>query len=72
MVPLSLPNANLRNQETLEWRKWTQGGCSFLLLSAQFWSSCHAPETYQRLQVLVTYNRDVTSLVVCELESESD
>ena len=27
---------------------------------------------YQRLPVLVTYNRDVTSLVVCELESESD
>ena len=21
--------------------KWTKGGCSFLLLSAQFWSNCH-------------------------------
>ena len=29
-------HANLRYQEALDWRKWRKGGCSFLLLSAQF------------------------------------
>ena len=38
------PDANLRYQEALDWRKWTKGGCSFLLLSAHFWSSCHAQQ----------------------------
>ena len=28
---------------SLDWRKWTKEGCSFLLLFAQFWSSCHGP-----------------------------
>ena len=32
----TLPDANLRYKEALDWRKWTKGGCSFLLLSAQF------------------------------------
>ena len=32
---------NLRYQEALDWLKWTKGGCSFLLLSAQIRSSCH-------------------------------
>ena len=34
----TLPDANLRYQEAFDWRKWTKGGCSFLLLSesAQF------------------------------------
>ena len=32
----TLPNANLRYQEALDWSKWTKGGCSFLLLSTQF------------------------------------
>ena len=38
-TPTPLPDANLRYQEALAWRKCTKGGCSFLLLSAQFWSS---------------------------------
>ena len=34
----SPPDANLCYPEALDWRKleWTKGGCSFLLLSAQF------------------------------------
>ena len=32
----TLPDANLCYQEALDWRKWTKGGCSFHLLSAQF------------------------------------
>ena len=28
--------ANLRYQKALDWRNWTKGGCSCLLLSAQF------------------------------------
>ena len=32
----TLPDANLRYQEALDCCKWTKGGCSFLLLSAQF------------------------------------
>ena len=27
----TLPDANLRYKEALDWRKWTEGGCSFLL-----------------------------------------
>ena len=26
---------------SLDWLKWTRGGCSFLLLSKLFWLSCH-------------------------------
>ena len=39
----TLPDANPRYQEALDRHKWTvtNRGCSFLLLSAQFWSSCH-------------------------------
>ena len=32
----TLLNAYLRWQDALNWRKWTKGGCSFLLSSAQF------------------------------------
>ena len=34
----TLPDANLRYPKAFDWRKWTKGGCSFLLLSesAQF------------------------------------
>ena len=32
----TLPDTNLRYQEALDRCKWTKGGCSFLLLSAQF------------------------------------
>ena len=32
----TLPAANLRYQEALDLREWTKGGCSLLLLSAQF------------------------------------
>ena len=31
----TLPKINFSYQEALNWRKWTKGGCSFLLLSAQ-------------------------------------
>ena len=31
-----LSTANLCYQEALNWRKWTKGGCNFLLLSMQF------------------------------------
>ena len=34
----SLRDAHLRYQEAFDWRKWTKGKCSSLLLSAQF---CH-------------------------------
>ena len=27
----TLPDANLRHQEALDWRKWTKAGCSFKL-----------------------------------------
>ena len=30
------PDANLRYQEALDWRKWTKGGCSFLLCPRSF------------------------------------
>ena len=32
----TLPHANLRYQEALDWRKWTKGGSRIPLLSAQF------------------------------------
>ena len=32
----TLPHANLRYQEALDWRKWTKGGRRIPLLSAQF------------------------------------
>ena len=45
VYPLDVPQHarfyNLRYQEALDWLKWTKGGCSFLLLSAQIRSSCH-------------------------------
>ena len=34
-VTPTLPDANLRYQEALQWRKWTKGRCSFVLWSAQ-------------------------------------
>ena len=39
----TLPDAELRYLEALDWCKWAKGGCSFLL-SAQVWSSCRRPE----------------------------
>ena len=32
----TLPDGNLRYQEALDWRKWSNGGCSFLLLPRSF------------------------------------
>ena len=33
------PDANLRYQDALDWRKWTKGGCSFLLSSLSICAS---------------------------------
>ena len=42
-LPIYVPaTPNLRYQKALDSRRWTSGGCSFLLLSAHFLSSCPA------------------------------
>ena len=60
----SLPDANLRYLEAFDWRKWTKGGCSFLLLSAQFWSSCHGTCRCKKLGILVLPSRSIFTLPV--------
>ena len=36
---MAIQQPNLRYQEALDWHKWTNGGCSFLLSSARAWAS---------------------------------